>query len=446
MYQSGFIKETAATFISGIINLIIGIGISVILARVLGPEQRGIYAMATLFPSLIVTFGNLGIGPATAYYVARGSFSRREILGNSVLLSWGIGGIGIIIGLVIVSFCREVIFPKVSEVYLLVAIILIPLEVFFSYVRYVLLGAQRIKDFNYVQVVQSVLTFIFILCALLGLKMGVTGAILAMALTFMLVNGLTYKIAKKISGGIDFHINSLYLRSTIKYGIKVHLSNVLGFLNYRVDMFILNWFLGPSSVGLYAVGVSLVEKLWMVSQAASTVIFPRVAAETKNDKLRDFTPLVVKTVLWISVLGAMILALFSRRIVLLLYSKDFLPSVSALQALLVGTIALSAGRVLANDIAGRGFPSLNIYTGIVAVLINIILNLLFIPRYEIVGAAWASTVSYVVSFLGYLFFYCRVSGNKFTKVLFIQHSDLIIYKQKLNLFRESLSLRSKSTN
>ena len=121
-----------------------------------------------------------------------------------------------------------------------------------------------------------------------------------------------------------------------------------------------------ASVRLHAVGVGLVEKLWMISNAASTVLFPRVAAETEEQRQKEFTPLVAQTVLWTTGLGALALALLSRWIVLLLYSEAFLPAVGALQSLLVGIVALSAWRVLANDIAGRGFPGLNIYTGLAA--------------------------------------------------------------------------------
>ena len=47
-----------------------------------------------------------------------------------------------------------------------------------------------------------------------------------------------------------------------------------------------------ASVRLHAVGVGLVEKLWMISNAASTVLFPRVAAETEEQRQKEFTPLV----------------------------------------------------------------------------------------------------------------------------------------------------------
>jgi len=429
MNSCKFTKRTTLTFVTGVLSLLIGLGTSAILARVLGPEGRGIYALAVLLPSLIITFGNLGVAPATVYYVARGEFRRQEILGNNVLLSAGISGIGGLAGLVVVLFFRGTIFPGVAPGYLLLALLLVPVQVFFSYVRCVLLGAQRIKEFNYVQIAHSVLFLGFIALALLGLRAGVNGAIVAGLLAWLAVDVLVFRLAKQVAGGIDPKPNRAYIKRATTYGVQAHLANILGFLNYRVDMFLVNGFLGPAAVGLYAVGVGLAEKLWMISKAASTVLFPRVAAENEEQRHKEFTPLVARTVLWTTALGALVLVFLSRWIVLLLYSDAFLPAVGALQALLAGIVMLSASRVLANDIAGRGRPMLNTYCGVITVVTNILLNVLWIPRYGIVGAAWASTVSYTVSFLTALFFYCRLSGNRWTIVVFPQRGDLALYRR-----------------
>ncbi len=427
MSNGKFIRGTTITFSAGVLSLLVGVGTSVILARVLGPEGKGIYALAMLLPSLIVTFGNLGIGPATVYYVARDDFRRREILGNNVLLSLGIGIIGILAGLVVILFFREIVVPGVPLSYLLLALILVPVEIFFSYVRYVLLGAQRIKEFNYVQIAQSAIFLGFIAIALLGLRAGVTGAIVAALITWLLVDVLVFHLAKKVAGGINFKPNAFYIKQSITYGLQAHLANILGFLNYRIDIFLVNGFLGPAAVGLYTVGVGLVEKLWMISQAAGTVLFPRIAAENEEERQKKFTPLVARTVLWTTALGALALAFLSHWIVLLLYSEAFLPAVEALQALLVGIVALSAGRVLSNDLAGRGRPILNAYGGMATVAVNIVLNIIWIPRFGIVGAAWASTVSYFVSFLLALVFYCRLSGNRWQLAIIPQQGDWALY-------------------
>jgi len=427
MSKGTFIKGTAVTFTSGIIKLLIGVGTSVVLARVLGPEGRGVYALAMLLPSLIVTFCNLGIGSATVYYVARKEFRCQEILGNNVLLSVGIGGVGILAGLVVVFFFGETVFPGVPTNYLLLALVLVPIEMFFSYVIYVLLGAQRIKEFNYIQIVQSIIFLGFIVLALLGLRAGVSGAILAVLLTWLIVDVLVFYLVKRVVGGMDLRPNTSYMKQAATYGAQVYLGNNLWFLNLRVDMFFVNGFLGSAAAGLYSVGVGLVEKLGMVPQAASTVLFPRVAAETEEQRQKEFTPLVARTVLWVTAAGALVMVLFSRWIILLLYSEAFLPAVSALQALLVGTVALSASQVLFNDIAGRGHPILNIYAGLLSLIVNIILNIVWIPKHGIIGAAWASTMSYSVNLLATLLLYCRLSGNRWTKILLPQRGDWTLY-------------------
>jgi O-antigen/teichoic acid export membrane protein len=216
-----FVKKTTITLISSFLNLLLGIGISIILARVLGPDGRGIYIMATLLPSLIVTFGNLGIGPATVYYVARGEFRRQEILGNNVLLSLGIGGLGVLVGVFVVLFFHETVFPGVSSGYLLLALALVPVEFFFSYVNYMLLGAQRIKEFNYVQIAQSGLFLGAIALALLGLKAGVTGAIIAGLFTWVIVDAIVFRLALRIAGGIDLKPNTSYIKRATSYGVSL---------------------------------------------------------------------------------------------------------------------------------------------------------------------------------------------------------------------------------
>ena len=424
-----FARGTAITFVARVLSLILGIATSIILARLLGPEGKGTYTLATLLPALIVTFANFGIGPATVYHVAQRRYPRREILGNNIVFALGIGMIGVLAGLVVAFFFQESIFPGVAQGYLLLALALIPVNLFFAYLQNILLGAQRFKEINLITILHTLLFLAFIVIALWILKAGIPGALLAAVLAWFLTNVVLLFWTWKVADGISFKLNPAYLRKAFVYGIQAHLGNILGFLNYRIDIFLVNGFLNPAAVGFYSIGVGLVEKLWLISQAASTVLFPRVAAETDEQRRKDFTPIVSRTVLWGTSLGALVIFFLSRWIVEFLYSTAFLPAVQPLQILLPGIVALSVSRVLANDIAGRGRPILNTYVSLGTLATNIILNLIWIPRYEIAGAAWASTVSYSVTLLARLFLYCRLSGNSWTKVLLPQRSDWALYRR-----------------
>ncbi|HIE15263.1 TPA: flippase [Candidatus Bathyarchaeota archaeon] len=422
-----FVKDTAFTTIGNLLTFGLGLGSSIVIARLLGPEGKGFYTMAVLLPSLVVTFSHLGIGPATVYYTARGPYSQKEIFSGNIILAFMIGGIGLIAGLIVIIFFRDVLFPNISFKYLSIALILVPVNLFFSYLRYILLGAQKIKEFNLITIFHSFLFLTFVALFLWGLRMEIVGALIAGILAWVLADVILFFWVRKAAGGILFKPNFTYFKDISTYGIKAHLANILGFLNYRVDMFLVNGLLNPAAVGFYSTSVGLVEKLWLISQAASTVLFPRIAAEIDEERRKLFTPLVARTVFCITVLSAGVLFLVTRYIIVMLYSEAFLPAVRPLQILLLGIVALSVWRLLANDLAGRGRPMLNTYITAVAVIVNVVLNLLLIPSHGIEGAAWASTASYGTALMIILIIYCRLSGNSWTKVLVPQRGDCALY-------------------
>ena len=68
-----------STFITQILIFFLGILVSVILARQLGPEIKGVYSIVTLFPSLLVYFTSFSLGQAAIYYIGKAKYSRKEI-------------------------------------------------------------------------------------------------------------------------------------------------------------------------------------------------------------------------------------------------------------------------------------------------------------------------------------------------------------------------------
>lgn len=422
-----FTKNTTITLLARILNLVIGVATSVIIARLLGPEGKGIYSLAILFPTLITTFTNIGVAPATVYYIGQEKYSCREILGNNVVLSLVVGAISILIGLAMVFFFRDFAFSGVARFYLLLALALIPVSLSVSYLQCVFLGMQRILEFNLISTLKMVLMLALVAVSFWGFKASITGVLIARVATFLLISILLFFWTQKATGGFSFKPNLAYLKDISTYGLKAHLGNILAFLNYRFNMLLVNAYLDPLAVGFYSIAVTIAEQLWLISQSASTVLFPKVASEKDERVRKEFTPIVSRNVLLITSLGAAAAFFLSRWIVVFLYSADYLPAARPLQILLPGIVALSASRVLANDIAGRGRPMLNTYRGVVTVATNVFLNILWIPRYGIVGSAWASTVSYSVSFLLALFFYCRLSGNRWTVAVLPQQGDWMIY-------------------
>lgn len=438
-----FTKNTLITFVAQVLALIFGVGTSVIVARILGPEGKGIYSLAILLPVLLVTFTSFGIGPAAVFYIGRRKYSPKEIFGNNIIYTILISTFAILIGLVIVFFFKDKLFPGISVEFLLLALFLIPFQFFLGFIVYILLGLQKIKKYNFILFLRVFLFFILIWVFLLGFHFGIKAAITAEVFAFFIACTVLFFMTKKETNGISLKLNKNYFRDTFLYGIKTHLGNIFSFLHYRIDILLINFFLNPLMVGFYTIGVGLAEKIWLISNSAGIILFSKVSSETDKENSKKFTPLVFRNVLFITILIAILLFIFSRWIIILLYSDAFLKSIQPFQILLIGTVALSGWRILENDLKGRGKPMLNTYATGISVVLNIILNILWIPKLGILGAAWATAISYTATLLITLIIYAKISGNNIGDIIFVKQSDLKLYQNLFIALKNRLKMMSK---
>ncbi|MFH1037101.1 MAG: oligosaccharide flippase family protein, partial [PVC group bacterium] len=255
---------------------------------------------------------------------------------------------------------------------------------------------------------------------------GIGGALAASAFSFLAADFYLFAAARKLAGRPAFRVRLPYLRDLFRYGFPSHLGNLFSFLHHRADLLLVNWFLGPAAVGFYAISALLAEKFWMMTNAASLVLFPRVAAEEDSKRRNEFTPRVSRAILLVTVPVALVIGLTAPPLVDLLFSPRYFPAVRPLRILLPGAAALGVSRVLANDIAGRGRPLLNTVVTAGALALNLALNWIWIPRFGIEGAAGASTVSYSATLLARLCVYCRLSGNSWKNVLLPRRDDWLL--------------------
>ena len=431
-----FTKDNLITFITQIFSLIFGLGTSIIIARVLGPEGKGIYALAILLPATLIMFCNFGIAQASVFYIGKRKYRPEEIFGDNIIFSSLLTIFSLLIGLTVVFFFANSLFPYVAKGYLLLALFLLPFNLFLDFVNYILLGLQKIKEFNFINILQNFIFLILITLLLLGLGLGLKAVITAHILSCFFGAIVLFFLTRKIVGIPSLHFNKAYFKDALRYGIKVYLGNIISFFHYRIDMFLINIFLNPIAVGFYSVAVGISEKIWLVSQSAATVLFPKVSSETDKKRLKEFTPIVCRNILFINSLGAILLFFLSRWLIILLYSKRFLNSVLPFQILLIGAVTIGGYRILTNDLYGRGRPELNIYIGLLSVGLNVILNIIGIPKYGILGAAWATSVSYTFAFLAITIVYSRISGNRINEIVFVKKLDLQFYKDLIRSLRE----------
>jgi O-antigen/teichoic acid export membrane protein len=429
-------RSSSGVLVTNVLAAVALLGTAVLTARVLGPGGRGEYTLATLFVTLVVTLGSLGLGAAAAYHAARGTWPRPVAFGNPTVLGLLLGFV-LALGGVCVIWIGDVTFRGVPKADLVLASLAIPFVLAVLVTQSVYQGFRSFREFNLITMAQAFLPLALIgLAILLGgaVRAAIAATVVASVLLFAGVVAYTRR-----STAIAWRPRLPHVRALASYGVRAHPANVLAFLGYRLDVFLVDAYKGAVAVGLYGAGVVIAEGLWMPSQAISTALFPTIAAERTESARRSITPLVARTTLWLTAILAGILVLIAVPAVDLLYSSRFSSSAAVVRILAPGIVLFSAARVLGNDIAARGRPLVNSVVAAVSVVCNIALNVVLIPRYGIDGAAWASTGSYSLLFAAIAAVYRGVANVPLRALVIPSREDVTQY---VRLFRRILGVGS----
>jgi len=425
-------KNSLITFVSRIIMIIVGVTSSVILARILGPSGRGVYTLIFLFPTIFSMLGSLGIETSNTYFTGSKKYKLSDIVSNSLVFAFIMSFIIILIFLAIAKtsvFQQYLLSNKIPLPYLWLAILLLPILLLSNFLKYIILGKEKIKSFNKIGIFEKILELLLLVLFLIILNKGLFGAVISFIFTGLGVALITFLFIRKM-GKINFSFNPKLMKESIQYGGKAYIGDIVQFLNYRLDMLLVAWFLTPVAVGYYVVAVGLAERIWLIPGSIGLVLFPRVSSV--GGKRADlFTPKIARNILFILFLIFLLTIFLAKPFIGLLYGVDFLPSVMPLLILLPGIVVLGFAKILASDLAGRGRPEFGTYAALVSLAVNIPLNLILIPKWGISGAAFASSVAYLIATAILLVSFLKFSGSTWQETLLIKKEDFNNY---LNLF------------
>jgi O-antigen/teichoic acid export membrane protein len=374
----------------------------ILIARQLGPAGNGHYAMAILLPTLLVNFLNLGVGPATVYHVGRNNFSARQAARENLRLGLGIAIAGVAVALPVLLAWGDRLFPHVPQPLLLAGLAALPASLLLAYFNTILQGLEDFRAFNTTILVPPYVTLVGVAVSLYVLQAGVFGAVLAYLIgqtagLVLVILLLFPRIRAKDAESAPVNGRD-YRRKTIGYGWKAHLSNIMAFVNYRADIFLVNFFLNPAATGLYVVAVQIAERLWMLSKAASTVLLPRLSAMHEEPVARlALTRKCFLAVAGLTAIGGAVTAVALYWLLGPIFGAEYEEALPAFLWLLPGIIAGAGARVQSNCIAAAGKPEWNMVVAVGVVGLNVWGNILLVPTYGIIGAAWATSGAYMIN-------------------------------------------------
>ncbi|MCG3209580.1 MAG: hypothetical protein FOGNACKC_03207 [Anaerolineae bacterium] len=443
--NGSFKSHSIQTLLARLVIFATGLGTSILIARSLGPEGRGTWAVMLLISSMAVMLVSLGLQPAATYYVGRQEFTLGEIVFALILLALILGllpAFGFMIGLhLFPSFRGYLLANAINPIYMSWLLVLLPFSLSHQFITAALLGLRQFNISNLLAVFGSGLQFVLTVLLLMGLQLGIFGLIIEASVSAVVNIGLLCYFLQRMSlHRHDLRWNLAAGQAMIKYGTKAHLGSISWFMNYRADVFIISMYLSTAAVGYYSVSVGLAEKLYILPSVIGTVLFPYIASATEQEK-RRLTPLVARQtniMAWLSCGGMWLLAYPA---IWLLYGADFLPAWPSTMILIPAIAVLSLGRIISSDLGGRGYPGLVSLINLFSGLANIGLNIWLIPWLGIGGAAIATLFSYSLAVVLELAAYVRITNIPATTLLIPTRADWQQYLTWIGVAKKHLNLK-----
>lgn len=165
----------------------------------------------------------------------------------------------------------------------------------------------------------------------------------------------------------------------------------------HIDTFFLGYFSSTGTVGIYNVVYPLGQLLTVVLSAFGFMIMPAISsldADESAGEMRRTYQIAAKWVLLATLPVFLVVALFPEMVLKLTFGGEYVPGALALSVLSVGFFTHAIVGPNGNTLTSVGRTQVIMYDNIAIAVTNVALNLLLIPRYGLLGAAVATSVSY----------------------------------------------------
>jgi O-antigen/teichoic acid export membrane protein len=441
---ASFLKNTGIVTLSQIGTTVTLMVVGIITARYLGSDGKGQLAIALGLGMILAQILCMGFDRSATYHLAKGRIETSRVLGSWIitLIIGTLVAYGIIYPLA-ASFLADKFLKGISRPLLFWSSLICPLYMARLLVNSILGGHKEFFRQTYHNISVFAAGIISAVTALIIMRWGTVGYTkLHIILGFCSLCFGVYVFLGVVRCRPVFAVRDWW--EMFRYGIKAALSQIFNLIDLRLDIFIINYFVNNSAVGVYSVAGAIVGVFCRLADSVSIVLFP-TSASLGGDNARVLTALVCRNAVWVTaVLGGLFL-IVSRPVIGFVFGEEFADASLALMLLMPGVIGQVISRICFTDCSARGEPGKATIAAAVTATLTIGFDLLLIPRYGMYGAAVASSIAYCTGGLLGLFWHRRLSGNRLRELLVPCRDDIKYYSIVWGKITSKMNLKMKGS-
>lgn len=387
-------KNTMFLMISQVISYVLAFFYMIYIARYLGADGFGILSFALAFTGIFSILADLGLNTLTVREIARDKLLTGKYLINvvsmKIILSvFTFGMIAVIINSL--GYPQE----TVNVVYFVALSVILTA---FSGIFYSIFQAHEKMEYQSIgQVINSVLMFI-------GVLIGITYefSVLGFAFIFFISSAISLMYIllvyfwkfplSKIKVDIDFW------KSTIKEALPFGLTSLSSMVYTYIDSVMLSLIQGNEVVGWYNAAYRLIIALLYVPVTVNIAIFPSMSKFhlSSQDSLRLINERYFKLMIIIGIPLGVAITILADNIIVLVFGYGYLQSIIALQILIWATVLTFVGASFVKLLEATNRQLIMTKISAIGVVVNILLNLILIPKFSYVGAGISTVITEII--------------------------------------------------
>lgn len=407
---------------------------NILLTNLLGVAGRGVYTTFSKLITILVMLLGEGLRKTNILLIG----AKGDNL-KSIMMFSGLYMTLISLVLFFAFLLRDfwiLLFPGANSYLLLIVIFIIFQQILWKALQSILLGINEIAKFNRLMLIQALFFLVINFIGLNYLGFEVFEVFVSLFISSTLTSIFGFYYLPKMAGNVNINVIKNFFKDSFKLTLKSTSAGASLFVIFSADIFLIQYYLGAESTGLYSIPVIFSELIQRVPDIIGPLVINKSLYD-KEDKANKGTVQIFRILIVLNLMFAITLFLFGKSIIMLLFNEQYIESYYALILVLPGLIVYSPGTMLYSYFVGKGYTPKVIVINTSCGLFNLILNVIFLKKYGIEFAALLSSITYILWTFAYMVYYKSYTKIKIIEMLFIKKEDFhyllnSIRKYKLN--------------
>jgi len=260
----------------------------------------------------------------------------------------------------------------------------------------VLLAKQEIRRYNILNILPAFITLIGLVAGIYIYRSdSIYGYLYPLYIAYFISLVVSFWYARRyirldFSSGVFDDIDS-----ALKYGVGYQLFELLQLMNFRLYFFLLYHLQGPTDLGLFSIGVSILEAVWILGRSVFVIHYSDFSNSDNRPIAVQQTLRYIKIVFILSAIMLALIALCPSTVYGFVFGASFAGVKYQIKWLFPGVLVYSITLVIQSIYLSRARYGRLIFAQIIGLIFSVTLCYLWIPDYYYSGASAAASASFI---------------------------------------------------